>query len=114
MKKQCFLKLILSFHPLAIEDCLHFLQRPKLDYYDGYDFFVLHTLNQESLTPEEIDIFVGQNFIVTFHLSPSPEIEMVRQKLIADKNILKKGSMYIFYSIMDKIVDEYFPSHLSN
>jgi magnesium transporter len=103
------LKTHFSFHPLAIEDCLHFLQRPKLDYYDGYDFFVLHTLNQTSLTPEEVDAFVGENFIVTFHLSSSPEIELVRQKLIGDHNILSKGSLYVFYLMMDKIVDEYFP-----
>lgn len=30
------------FHPLAIEDCLHRLQRPKLDYYDDYTFYVTH------------------------------------------------------------------------
>jgi magnesium transporter len=99
-----------SFHPLAIEDCLHFLQRPKLDYYDGYDFFVLHSLNQGSLSPEEVDIFIGKNFIVTFHLSSSPEIEMVRKKLLEDNNTLNKGLLYIFYLILDKIVDEYFPT----
>ncbi|WP_438313074.1 CorA family divalent cation transporter [Sporosarcina sp. FA9] len=32
-----------NFHPLAIEDCLHRLQRPKLDYYDEYALFVLHS-----------------------------------------------------------------------
>ncbi|PLR69369.1 MULTISPECIES: magnesium/cobalt transporter CorA [Bacillaceae] len=104
------LKTHFNFHPLAIEDCLHFLQRPKLDYYEGYDFFVLHTLNKDSLSPEEIDIFVGKNSIISFHLSPSSEIEMVQQKLMGDNNILNKGAMYIFYSIMDKIVDEFFPT----
>ncbi|MFE5431679.1 magnesium/cobalt transporter CorA [Peribacillus simplex] len=104
------LKTHFDFHPLAIEDCLHFLQRPKLDYYDGYNFFVLHTLNQSSLAPEELDIFVGHNFIVTFHLSPSSEIGMVRKRVMEDKNTINKGVLHIFYSIMDKIVDEYFPS----
>lgn len=104
------LKTHYNFHPLAIEDCLHFLQRPKLDYYEGYDFFVLHTLNQSSLTPDEIDIFVGKNYIVTFHLIPSSEIDMVQKRLLSDKNALRKGAMYTFYLIMDKIVDEYFPS----
>ncbi|WP_191562002.1 magnesium/cobalt transporter CorA [Metabacillus idriensis] len=104
------LKTHFNFHPLAIEDCLHFLQRPKLDYYEGYDFFVLHTLNKDSLSPEEIDIFVGKNSIISFHLSPSSEIEMVQQKLVGDNNILNKGALYIFYSIMDKIVDEFFPT----
>jgi len=99
-----------DFHPLAIEDCMHRLQRPKLDYYDGYDFFVLHTLNQSTLLPEEIDVFVGKNFIVTYHLSTSPEIIMIRQKMTSDKKILEKGALNLFYILMDKIVDEYFPS----
>lgn len=103
------LKTKFQFHPLAIEDCLHSLQRPKLDYYVGYDFFVFHAINKESFIPEEIDIFLSHNFIVTFHFSTSNEIGMVRQRIISDKNILNKGAIYIFYLLMDKIVDEYFP-----
>jgi magnesium transporter len=99
-----------NFHPLAIEDCLHLLQRPKLDYYEGYDFFVLHTLNQKTLAPEELDIFLGHNFIVSFHSLQSLEVEMVRQRLYSDESSLDKGSKYVFYQLMDKIVDEYFPS----
>jgi magnesium transporter len=98
------------FHPLAIEDCLHLLQRPKLDYYEGYDFFVLHTLNQKTLAPEELDIFLGHNFIVSFHSLQSLEVEMVRQRLYSDESSLDRGSKYVFYQLMDKIVDEYFPS----
>lgn len=104
------LKTHFGFHPLAIEDCLHLLQRPKLDYYDGYDFFVIHTLNKQSLLPEEVDIFVGKNFIVTFHLAPSPEITIVRQKLLARNFDYEKGALHLFYHLMDKIVDEYFPA----
>lgn len=77
-----------NFHALAVEDCLHFLQRPKLDYYEGYDFFVLNTLNQDLLTPEEIDVFVGSHSIVTFHFSPSRQIEMVRKRLMENENII--------------------------
>ncbi|MEH7343137.1 magnesium/cobalt transporter CorA [Bacillus sp. JJ1532] len=104
------LKTHFSFHPLAIDDCLHLLQRPKLDYYEGYDFYVIHTLNQHTLLPEEVDVFVGKNFIVTFHLTPSSEITIVRQKLLANDLHYKKGALHLFYQLMDKIVDEYFPA----
>jgi magnesium transporter len=40
------------FHPLTIEDCTHYLQRPKLDYYEDYHFFVVHAMNQKTLQPE--------------------------------------------------------------
>lgn len=104
------LKTHFHFHPLAIEDCLHFLQRPKIDYYDGYNFFVLHTLNQVSLVPEELDFFVGANFIVSFHLKAQPELEAVRQKLFKSEKVLKRGVLYLFYLMLDEIVDEYFPN----
>lgn len=104
------LKTHFQFHPLAIEDCLHFLQRPKLDYYDYYNFYVLHTLNQETLLSEEIDVFLGGNFMVTFHLASTPEVELVQEKLQADPSHLSKGVIYVFYLLLDKIVDNFFPS----
>jgi magnesium transporter len=41
-----------NFHPLAIEDCFHHLQRPKIDRYDDYNFLVVHALKQEDLSPQ--------------------------------------------------------------
>lgn len=98
------------FHHLAIEDCLHFLQRPKLDYYDNYNFFVLHALNNNGLTPSEVDLFVGSNFIVSYHKTHLEEIEEVRLKINATENSWGDGSIYVFYQILDKLVDHYFPA----
>jgi len=99
-----------GFHPLAIEDCFQLLQRPKVDHYEGYNFFVLHNLNPDSLIPEEVDLFVGHNFLITVHLLPSREIDIVRERKLELETTLTKGPMYLFYLIMDKIVDAYFPS----
>ncbi|MFZ5985887.1 MAG: magnesium/cobalt transporter CorA [Bacillota bacterium] len=99
-----------GFHPLAIEDCLHFLERPKLDYYEAYNFLVLHALNQETLAPEEIDVFVGKNYVVTFHLSSSSEVESAWNQVISNKNIWAEGHTYVGYLVLDKIVDQYFPA----
>jgi len=98
------------FHPLSIEDCLHYLQRPKLDYYEGYDFYVLHTIDQETLQPIEIDLFVSKEFIVSFHYNKSPEIDTILNDGFEEKKLLNKGILYIFYLILDKIVDHYFPT----
>ncbi|MBI6872469.1 magnesium/cobalt transporter CorA [Clostridium aciditolerans] len=98
------------FHHLAIEDCLHFLQRPKLDFYDNYNFFVLHALNNDGLTPSEVDLFVGNNFIVSYHKTHLEEIEEVRLKINTTENSWGDGSIYVFYQILDKLVDHYFPA----
>lgn len=61
------------FHPLAIEDCMHVLQRPKLDYYEDVQFFVLHALNERTLEAEEVDLFLSKN-------SSSPTITRINRK----------------------------------
>jgi len=97
------------FHHLAIEDCLHRLQRPKVDYYDDYHFFVVHTLNEKSLEAEELNIFIGKNFIITFHHDHLQELEAVREKLKRDASFWERGTIYAMYKILDKVVDAYFP-----
>lgn len=48
------------FHPLAIEDCLDdFNQRPKMDFYEDYQFLVIHALRQKIFRAVELDMFVG-------------------------------------------------------
>ncbi|MCE4047713.1 MULTISPECIES: magnesium/cobalt transporter CorA [Bacillaceae] len=102
---------VFHFHPLAVEDCVHRLQRPKLDYYDNHAFYVTHILRKEEgeLMKEELDFFVGDNFIVTFHSSPAIEVSQVWTILLSHKKIEKWDTYYVFYQILDKIVDNYFP-----
>ncbi|MGG3798695.1 magnesium/cobalt transporter CorA [Metabacillus fastidiosus] len=99
----------LSFHPLAIEDCIHKLQRPKLDYYGNYSFFVTHRLNEAEIEKEEINFFVGENYIVSFHHLASKEIHDTWQLLLASKKMSKWDQYLVLYHIMDKVVDGYFP-----
>ncbi|AQQ52997.1 magnesium/cobalt transporter CorA [Planococcus lenghuensis] len=100
-----------QFHPLAIEDCIHRLQRPKLDYYDDHTFFVTHIVREEEMEiiKEELDFFVGDNFVVTFHNLPCTEVAQVWNRLLAYRNLEKWNPFYVFYEVLDKIVDNYFP-----
>jgi magnesium transporter len=99
----------LEFHPLAIEDCIHTLQRPKLDNYDDYTFFVMHSLHPHKLAKEELNLFLGEKYVVTFHLSVSNEIDEVWSRLEESKDINKWDPYLILYHVLDKIVDNYFP-----
>lgn len=103
------LKELFKFHPLAIEDCFHFLQRPKLDYYDGYHFFVLHSINKETMEAEEVDVFLSDKYIVTFHLHQSEETELLYEKIKQINNVKSLTPNYVFYELLDKLVDFYFP-----
>ncbi|MEH7387145.1 magnesium/cobalt transporter CorA [Bacillus sp. JJ1521] len=99
----------LHFHPLAIEDCIHVLQRPKLDFYEKNTFFVSHSLHQETLEKEEINIFLGDGYIVTFHLKESSEINDVWNRLMVTETIEQWDPSLVLYHIIDKLVDNYFP-----
>jgi magnesium transporter len=98
------------FHPLAIEDCMHFLQRPKVDHYEDTHFFVLHALHPETIRAEELDFFIGPRGIVTFHLAPSLEIEEALRRFDDPAFRVGKDHNYVAYLILDQLVDNYFPT----
>ncbi|MBD2871182.1 magnesium/cobalt transporter CorA [Paenibacillus arenilitoris] len=98
------------FHPLAIEDCYHLLQRPKMDHYDDVHFLVLHDIEDKHLSVNEINLFIGRRFIVTFHYEPSAEIEQARKKLLSAAPLPERGHLYAAYLVIDKLVDRYFPA----
>ncbi|AIQ15857.1 MULTISPECIES: magnesium/cobalt transporter CorA [unclassified Paenibacillus] len=101
------------FHPLAIEDCMHILQRPKLDYYEDVQFFVLHALNERTLEAEEVDLFLSKNFLVSYHHQEKSEMDEAWasvQSEIHSRKGWSGGPIAAAYTVMDKLVDKYFPS----
>ncbi|KGE19411.1 magnesium/cobalt transporter CorA [Paenibacillus wynnii] len=101
------------FHHLAIEDCMHLLQLPKLDYYQDVQFFVLHALNAETLDAEEVDLFLNKNFLVSYHHQEKSEMDEAWEQVQSEIHSRKGwsgGPMAAAYRIMDKLVDKYFPS----
>ncbi|MBS4176702.1 magnesium/cobalt transporter CorA [Lederbergia citrea] len=103
------LKKPLSFHPLAIEDCTNTLQRPKLDYYEDHIFFVTQSINPTTHLREEVNLFLGENYIVTFHQGVTEEVDKVWKQLELSSNLKQWEPIQILYHILDNIVDNYFP-----
>ncbi|WP_166242631.1 magnesium/cobalt transporter CorA [Paenibacillus turpanensis] len=98
-----------KFHPLAIDDCFHLLQRPKLDHYDGYHFFVFHSVNPATLAAREVDLFLGSNYVVTFHQEEVAELDEVWKRFSENDRMRGEGAITCMYMILDKLVDYYFP-----
>ena len=99
----------LDFHPLSIEDCLHNLQRPKIDYFETYTFFVTHCLDPLTVKKDELNIFVGENYIVTFHQHNSDVVHVVKEKLKNETDFTNWSHFSILYHLLDQLVDNYFP-----
>ncbi|EKE31767.1 magnesium and cobalt transport protein CorA [Salimicrobium jeotgali] len=96
-----------SFHPLAVEDCFQDLQRPKLDGYGDHTFFVLHTLDPHTLEKGEIDVFLKEGVLVTYHKKPSSVIEKVKEQV--KQRPERYDEAVILHKILDQVVDAYFP-----
>ncbi|MFS0688399.1 magnesium/cobalt transporter CorA [Sporosarcina sp. 179-K 8C2 HS] len=103
------LQSLFKFHPLALEDCYGRIQRPKLDHYEGYTFFALHSICHEDLIAEEVDLFLGENFIISFHYTQLQEVDKAREAIMQNPRKWERGHVYVMYEIIDKIVDQYFP-----
>jgi magnesium transporter len=80
-----------------------------MDYYGDTTFFVMQSLNQQTLTKEEVNFFLGSNFIVTFHKNTSPEIDEVWERLCSSSSLEIWDTTHVLYHVLDKIVDNYFP-----
>lgn len=100
---------VLEFHRLAIEDCIHGKQRPKLDYYDDYSLVVTHTLGPEDFDQFEINFFIGENYIVTFHKQDLMEVNQVWNTCLKLETVQEWNEYRVLYEIFDKVVDNFFP-----
>ncbi len=101
------------FHPLDIEDCISIIERPKLDEYDDYFFLVLHIplflKATRRLVPFTVNLFIGNNFLVTVHHGSCKPIQDTYENLIDNHQILEKGSGYLLHKILDVLIDYSFP-----
>ncbi|MBM7568998.1 magnesium/cobalt transporter CorA [Paenibacillus sacheonensis] len=98
------------FHPLAIEDCLFYLQRPKMDHYDDVHFLVVHAMSQDTLQAQEVDLFIGPNYLVSYHLHPRHELDRAWEKVLHKPHKEAHGCLHAAYTVIDELVDEYFPA----
>jgi magnesium transporter len=99
-----------GFHPLTIEDCLHFDQRPKIEEYGGYLFVVVHSFYSGSgdicdLAPLELHAFLGKGYLVTVHEGDIDPLAKVWTRAAGDATLPRRGVDYILYLIVDAMVD---------
>lgn len=101
------LKSYFEFNSEAIQHCLSYKQRPKMEYYKGFNFMILQTM-QSDLEIDEIDLFLSSNYIVSFCLNDNSTVRTIWDKLEDSSHIPKKPE-HILYFISDEIADRFFP-----
>ena len=106
-----------GFHELDIEDCLSEHERPKVEEYDDYLFLVFHIpyLSKKSgrVLKEEVNIFVGQNFLITLHQGQIPILDTLWKELKESRKrrheYLEHGTGFFLYELMNHFFDGVFP-----
>jgi magnesium transporter len=113
-----FLAQNFHFHPLNLDDVLSRIQRPKIDEYEDHLFIVLHfpVFDKENriTRPSEVDIFIGENYIVTVHcdanLKPLAKFFQECQNHKESRELyLGRSSAFLLYHILDRLVNYCFP-----
>jgi magnesium transporter len=101
------------FHDLAIEDALAEIHHPKIETYDGLLYLILHGIapggGEAGFVTQDVDFFVGRNFLVTVHNDRSRSIEAERDACVRHTTLLDDGPVSLAHRIIDRLVDHYNP-----
>ena len=103
---------LFQFHPLAIEDCVTPSPLPKIEDYEDYLFMVTHAVDytrQDKFATTELDLFLGKEFIVTFHRQPLRSVNALIERLAKNVGLGPRGPDRIAHSLLDLLVDNYTP-----
>lgn len=100
-------------HPLLMEDIVNTLSRPKLEEFQEYLFVTLKMLgihrDRKSIVTEQVSFILGKNYVISFQELRGDIFEPIRIRLREAKgNIRKRGADYLFYRLIDTVVDNYY------
>jgi magnesium transporter len=101
-----------GLHELAVEDARHGHQRPKIEEYGDMVFTVVHVVEYgptDDLHVGEVAIFVGPNYVVSVRNRSTQGFLGVRERCEREPHLLRQGAGFVFYALMDAVVDRYFP-----
>ncbi len=100
---------LFDFHQLAIEDTVHDVHGPKIDDYGDSMYIVFHAISpgdeRMDIHTDEVDVFLGRNFLVTIHESQNLVFDHMQQPDKHEKNGLARGPSYLLYQLIDLQLD---------
>jgi magnesium transporter len=100
-----------GLHPLAVEDAQRGHERPKIEEYGDSIFAVLHMIEPTDgqFQVGEVAIFAGPNYVLSIRSRAQKGFQEVRARCEREPELLRQGSGYVLYALMDAVVDRYFP-----
>lgn len=110
-ESEAILRGLFQFHPLAVDDALNEVHVPKLDDWGDYLYLVIRGVDYEVSTQEvalpELDIFLGERYLITYHREPVAAVDRVWQIFQQDERLRRRGADYVLYRLVDELVTGY-------
>jgi magnesium transporter len=105
---------IFKFHHLTVEDSIETRNQPKIEAFPDYFYFIVHGVKPDitsssNFVTKELDGYLGDNFVVTFHKERFQSIKIVKQQLRSSTFACRRGAAYLLHQILDHLVDLYMP-----
>ncbi len=100
-----------NLHPLNIEDILNTQHRPTYEEHDELIFFTMKisgAFENDNVTFENISLVLGKNFVLTFQEKENELFNRIKERLRAHGPVRKRKADYLFYRLVDTIVDNYY------
>jgi magnesium transporter len=101
-----------EIHPLLAEDILNTEQRAKLDDHENHVFVSLKMIEYlpdlAEIKMEQVSLILGSNYVITFQEVQGDTFDSVRERIRKGNRIRKRGAEYLFYALIDSVVDNYF------
>jgi magnesium transporter len=107
-----FLAENLKIHHLTLEDIVNQNQRPKIEPFEEYVYLAIHPLQRKEkwkIEPSELDLLLGHGWIVSVHYGPLLGIIENSQLHERIRLALGRGADFFLYTLVDLVVDGYFP-----
>jgi magnesium transporter len=107
------LKDIFGFHPLAIDDALEETHIPKIDDWEDYLVLVFQAIDLKKqqkipeLLTQEVDLFLGKNFILTYRDAQNETIDRVWDRSIKNDRLIGRGPAHLLYLLLDETASDY-------
>jgi len=116
------LEKVFHFHPVSITDCITESESPKVEEYipregelfSPYLFMVIHEVDYSRqdgvFATNELNFFLGRNFLVTYHRGPNRSVQAVEGRVLKGTTPIARAPDRLAYHLIDSVVDNYKPA----
>lgn len=100
-----------GIHRLALADVVHDQQRPKVQRWGDVTQIVARMTDEVgSAQTEQLSIFVGHDFVLSFEERKGEQFDALRERLRIDLGEARHGrSDFLAYALLDAVIDAFFP-----